>query len=60
MGRQPCLMRQEGEEATGLESVDVPGWVKEESLGSGGMRTGTLGGGRVVNLSGARPVGATS
>jgi nuclear mRNA export protein PCID2/THP1 len=39
-------------EGRGLGGVEVPGWVKEESL----ARTGGFGG-RVVNLSGARPVG---
>jgi nuclear mRNA export protein PCID2/THP1 len=45
-------------EGKGMDSVDVPGWVKQESLAmAGGARTGGFGG-RVVNLSSARPVGA--
>ena len=42
----------------------VPGWVREEDLSQkvGGMRAGGAGmssmAGRVVNLSGARPVGS--
>lgn len=52
-----------GRSATkGLESVEVPGWVKESTLRGGmaaGMGFGGSGGGRVVQLSGARPVGAS-
>jgi nuclear mRNA export protein PCID2/THP1 len=50
--------------ANNSEEGIVPGWVREESLGRGGMhlRAGSGGSGasmagRVVNLSGARPVG---
>ncbi|ETN41401.1 uncharacterized protein HMPREF1541_03336 [Cyphellophora europaea CBS 101466] len=45
------LTAQGAQEGRGLEGVEVPGWVKE------GVAAG---GGRVINLSGARPVGATS
>ena len=40
---------------------DVPGWVQEEKTApAGGLGPGGIGGmgGRVVNLSGARPAGA--
>jgi hypothetical protein len=41
---------------------EVPGWVKEDDspndFGAGGPHGGFGGGGRVINLSGARPVGA--
>lgn len=37
----------------------VPGWVREEKKAStGGVLAGPVGGGMVINLSGARPVGA--
>jgi nuclear mRNA export protein PCID2/THP1 len=42
-------------------SSEVPGWVKDDerpNVPGGGLFGGFGGGGRVVNLSGARPVGA--
>ncbi len=46
---------------TRKRSEEVPGWVKEDEMPNvfaGGLSGGFGGGGRVVNLSGARPVGA--
>lgn len=43
---------------SGKADSEVPGWVMQEEKSKGGLG-GNFGSGRVVNMTGARPVGAT-
>ncbi len=46
------------ETISGKADNEVPGWVMQEEKSKGGGLGGNFGSGRVVNLTGARPVGA--